>query len=210
MSMKSLLLDYPMIEEIILWNTLFEDRLILREKIEEKYGDRLDTDQIKKICKKRFTGWGRLSKKLLTGIKAKTDLGNKSIMDILREGNSNNGARAHTMVFMEVLRDDKLRFQDLIDEENRKRISSGMGLALEELPGSPALRRSVNQALRIVDEITGITKCAPANIFIEYTRNDNMEKKGTRTKSAMMHSQRQLEHLNGTILIYVGQICSVI
>ncbi|WP_428379562.1 type II CRISPR RNA-guided endonuclease Cas9 [Olsenella sp. Marseille-QA0557] len=176
------LLDYPMIEEIILWNTLFEDRLILREKIEEKYGDRLDTDQIKKICKKRFTGWGRLSKKLLTGIKAKTDLGNKSIMDILREGNSNNGARAHTMVFMEVLRDDKLRFQDLIDEENRKRISSGMGLALEELPGSPALRRSVNQALRIVDEITGITKCAPANIFIEYTRNDNMEKKGTRTK----------------------------
>lgn len=30
--------DYPMIEQIILWNTLFEDRKILKEKLENAYG----------------------------------------------------------------------------------------------------------------------------------------------------------------------------
>lgn len=173
--------DYPMLEEIILWNTLFEDRSILKEKIAEKYGDRFSAEQIKKICKKRFSGWGRLSKKFLTGLKVQTDTGERSIMDVLREGNPNNGGRSHAMVLMQVLRDDKLRFQDVVDEENRKHVGDASELLLEELPGSPALRRSVNQAIRIVEEIVSIAKCAPSNIFIEYTRDDDMTKKGKRT-----------------------------
>lgn len=173
--------DYPMLEEIILWNTLFEDRSILKEKIAEKYGDRFDADQIKKICKKRFSGWGRLSKKFLTDLKVQTDTGKRSIMDILREGNPNNGGRSRAMVLMQILRDDKLRFQDVVDEENRRRLGDASELPLEELPGSPALRRSVKQAIRIVEEIVSIAKCAPSNIFIEYTRDDDMTKKGKRT-----------------------------
>ena len=31
--MKLPKVDYPMIEEIVLWNTLFEDRSILKEKL---------------------------------------------------------------------------------------------------------------------------------------------------------------------------------
>ena len=132
--------DYPMIEEIILWNTLFEDRSILKEKLREKYGDegegRLDAEQIKKICKKRFTGWGRLSEKFLTGLKVDTQIGKKSIMDVLREGDPNADIRrGRTMVLMEVIRDDKLGFQKKIDSFNRAYFAeAGSALGVNDLP----------------------------------------------------------------------------
>lgn len=174
--------DYPMIEEIILWNTLFEDRGILKEKIEAKYGDRLDAAQIKRICKKRFSGWGRLSRKFLTGIKAHADNGDFSIMDVLREGDPNNGGHARAMVLMEVLRDDKLRFQDLVDRANRERFDFGNGFALEDIPGSPSLSRGVNQAVRIVEEIVRIAGHEPDHVYVEVTRADDEDGKGHRTK----------------------------
>lgn len=174
--------DIPMIEELIWWNTLFEDRSILKENIEDKYGDRLTDDQIKAICKKRFTGWGRLSKELLCGIKTQTDNGPYSIMDVLREGNPNNNARSETMVFMEILRDDKFGFDKLIEEENMRRVSEVDNFDVNDLPGSPAVRRTVNQAKRIVDEIVGIAGCEPQNIFIEVARDEDGRNKGRRTK----------------------------
>ncbi len=173
---------YPMIEEIILWNTIFEDRDILRDKLKRNYGDRLNDEQIKKIVKKRFTGWGRLSKKLLCDIKVNTDNGPHSIMDILREGNPNNPRPSQAMVFMEILHDEKLGFEEKIAEINREAALSETKLAIEELPGSPALRRSVNQALGIVEEIARIAGHAPSNIFIEVTREDSKEKRRTQKR----------------------------
>ncbi len=180
--------DYPMIEEIILWNTLFEDRVILKEKLEEKYGSRgngaLDAAQIKKICKKRFAGWGRLSKRFLTGIKARTDCGLRSIMDVLREGDPNSSSRqGRSMVLMEILHDEGLRFQGLVDEFNKSYFGDHKGeLDVNELPGSPAIRRSINQAIRIVDEIAKIAGKAPKSIFVEVTRDEDPRNKGRRTK----------------------------
>ena len=179
--------DVPMVEEIILWSTLFEDRSILKEKLQEKYGDegegRLNAEQIKRICKKRFTGWGRLSKRFLTGLEVDTQLGEKSIMDVLREGDPNADARrGRAMVLMEILHDDDLGFQKKIDAFNRAYFAeAGSALGVNDLPGSPAIRRSLNQAIRIVDEIAHITGHAPANVFIEVTRDDEMGKKGRRT-----------------------------
>lgn len=174
--------DYPMIEEIILWSTIFEDRDILKDKLKRNYGDRLSDAQIKKIVKKRFTGWGRLSKRLLCDIKANTDNGPRSIMDILREGDPNNTHPSRAMVFMEILRDDKLGFDNKISEINKESLLDGEQLAIEDLPGSPALRRSVNQALGIVEEIVKIAGHAPSNIFIEVTRDEDVRKKGKRTQ----------------------------
>lgn len=173
--------DYPMIEEIILWSTLFEDRGIFREKLKRNYGDRLTDEQIKKIVRKRFAGWGKLSKKLLCEVKAETDCGPRSIMDVLREGNPNSDKPSRAMVLMEILRDDNLGFEKLIEARNREHMSD-VGMSLEELPGSPALRRSVNQALSIVNEIVGIAGHPPTNIFIEVTRDEDPRKKGSRTK----------------------------
>lgn len=176
--------DYPMIEEIILWSTVFEDREIFKDKLKRNYGDRLTDEQIKKIVRKRFSGWGRLSRKLLTEIKVDSDNGPVAIMDVLREGNPNHSGRVlgKPMVFMEVLRDDDLGFQELVDEINREYMLGATALALEDLPGSPALRRGVNQALAIVEEIVHIAGHAPENIFIEVTREDDAKKRGQRTK----------------------------
>lgn len=180
--------DYPMIEEIIHWNTLFEDRSILKEKLQEKYGaagqGRLNDAQIKKICKKRFTGWGRLSEKFLTGLKVDTQLGLKSIMDILREGDPNSDKRrGRAMVLMEILHDDDLGFQKEIDAFNRAYFEeAGDALGVNDLPGSPAVRRSLNQAIRIVDEIARIAGKPPKHVFIEVTRDEDAKNKGRRTK----------------------------
>lgn len=181
--------DYPVIEKIILWNTLFEDRSILREKLQEEFGPAgngmLDVEQIKKICKKRMTGWGRLSQKFLCGIKVDTQAARRvSIMDVLREGNPNTTRRqGETMVMMEILRDETLGFQEKIDEHNREYYAENeKGMGVNELPGSPAIRRSLNQAIRIVDEITKIAGHAPANVFVEVTRDEDASKKGKRTK----------------------------
>lgn len=144
----------------------------------------LNADQIKKICKKRLTGWGRLSKKFLTGIKVDTQTGRRmSIMDVLREGNPNSDRRlGETMVMMEILHDNALGFQEKIDEANREFYAvNGELMGVNELPGSPAIRRSLNQAIRIVDEIAKIAGHAPANIFIEVTRDEDERKKGKRT-----------------------------
>lgn len=174
--------DYPMIEEIILWSTIFEDRSIFKDKLKRNYGDRLTDEQIKKIVRKRFSGWGRLSRRLLNEIKTDTDNGPKTILDILQEGNPNNQELSRPMVFMEIITDDTLGFGKLIDDINKEKMVGVAGLAIDELPGSPALRRSVNQALCIVDEIVHIAGHAPKNIFIEVTREDDMKKKGHRTK----------------------------
>lgn len=191
--------DYAMVEEIILWNTLFEDRKILHEKLVEKYGRQargpLSEEQIKKICKKRFTGWGRLSKKFLTGLKVQTETGPKSIMDVLREGDPNSDSRCgRAMVMMEVLRDENLGFQKMVDDFNKNYFEANGKLAeINELPGSPAIRRSLNQTIRIVDEIAKIAGHAPTNIFIEVTREDDERKKGRRTNRRYDELKNALE-----------------
>lgn len=172
----------PMVETIILWNTLFEDRSILKEQLERSFSDRLTAEQIKAICKKRLTGWGNLSEKFLVGMKAKTDDGPRSIMDILREGNPTGGVQGKAMVLMEILHDERLGFEKLIDEANAEKLASAGRLEVEDLPGSPALRRTVNQAVRIVEEIVRIAGKAPAHIFVENTRDEDASKKGKRTR----------------------------
>lgn len=171
----------PMVEEIILWNTLFEDRTILKEKIQAAYKEVLDEEQIKAICKKRFRGWGRLSKQLLCEVTVKTDEGMKSIMDVLREGHPNNGQHSKAMVLMEALHDDNLAFQRAIDERNEKYVELAGGIDIDDLPGSPALRRGVRQALYIVDEIASIHGRPPAQIYIEVAREEG-DKKWTRKR----------------------------
>ena len=168
---------YKDVETIILWNTLFEDRSILKEKLESEFGAAgsglLDAAQIKAICKKRFTGWGRLSERFLCGLKVEVQNGRKvSIMDVLREGNPNSTRRSgETMVMMEALRDEDLGFQRAVDAANKAYYTNhGSALGVNDLPGSSAIRKSLNQAIRIVDEIARIAGHAPDNIFIEVTR----------------------------------------
>ncbi|MEG2459028.1 MAG: type II CRISPR RNA-guided endonuclease Cas9 [Raoultibacter sp.] len=175
--------DVVMAEEIIGWNTLFEDRKILKRKIQQAYGERLSDAQIKKMCNKRYVGWGKLSQKLLTGLTSNTDNGPKSIMDLLVEGDVNGTKRiGRALNLMEILHDDQLEFRQLIAEHNDAYAEGKGGLSVDDLQGSPALRRSITQALRIVKEIVDIAGNPPASIFIEVTREEDEKNKGKRTR----------------------------
>ncbi len=185
--------QFEMAEEVILWKSLYQDKDILKRKIKDAYGEVLDSSQIKKISKKNYSGWGRLSDKLLREIKANTDNGQKSIMDILWEGNQNNLPKfpiGASQIFMEIYHDDYYGFEEIVDKINEEKIED---LSVQSLPGSPALKRTVNQAMRIVDEIVRLAGKAPKNIFIEYTRDDDEKKKGKRTTTRYESVEKALE-----------------
>ena len=184
--------QFEMAENIILWKSLYQDKDILKRKIKNAYADQLDAGQIKKILNKNYSGWGRLSKKLLLELKANTDNGPKSIMDILWEGNQNNGNLpiGASQIFMEIYHDDDYGFEDIVEEINERNIERP---SIQSLPGSPALKRTVNQSLRIVEEIVRLSGKPPKNIFIEYTRDDEDNKKGKRTSTRHKHLENALK-----------------
>lgn len=188
------------IEEIVLWNTVFEDRAILRRKIEERFAGRLTSEQIDKIVHKRYSGWGRLSKKFLVDLKAETCLGPMSIMDVLRDGDPHPGRHLRALNLMEALRDENLNFQGLVDQENRSYFErTGERLGIDDLQGSPALRRTVNQAMRVLDELVSIAGRPPARICIEETRDDDLKKKGKRTASRYKKLKEAVEKFRADV-----------
>lgn len=177
-------LSYGDIEQIILWNTVFEDRSIFKRKLQQEYGNVLDESQIRKMVNKRYTGWGRLSEKLLTKLKVDTPQGPMSIMGILRHGDPMPGHHRGAMILMEILHEDKFGFEALIDQANSSYLAErGEGLTIDDLQGSPALKRTVNQTMRVLDDIVSLTGHAPSRICIEVTRDDDLKKKGKRTST---------------------------
>lgn len=75
---------------------------------------------------------------------------------------------------------DKFSFMERIQEINAK-LTEGQIVnphdIIDDLALSPAVKRAVWQALRIVDEIVYIKKTLPARIFVEVTRSNKAEKK---------------------------------
>lgn len=175
------------IEKIILWNTIFEDRTILNEKLNSRsfqmeftaaFNNPLTADQIQKICKKRFTGWGKLSKKLLTGLSVDIDGERLTILDLLINGDVTDGRKGRALIFQEIVTMNQ--FKEAILKTNEEALSKCI-IDIDDLPCSPADKRTVNQALRVVEEIASIASCAPSRIFIEVTRENDTKNKGKRT-----------------------------
>ena len=186
--------DYEMVENIILWVTLFEDKSILVSRVKSIYGHRLDDKQIIDIEKLRYSGWGRLSKDLLCNLKAETDNGPMSLMDILREGNPNEIPIGSAMTMQEILTDRKFEFPELIEQFNIEH-SKNEAIDLADLPGSPAVKRSISQATKIVEEIIGIAGRPPERICVEVTRSDDLRNRGKRTTRRYQRLKIALEKL---------------
>lgn len=156
--------NIDMIEELILWITLFEDKKILKCKIQKKYPEITD-DKLEKICKLRYTGWSRLSQRLLDEISVTNRYGNKqTIIETMRSTNKN---------FMQIITDDKLGFKQLIQKEAKpENIDKITNETIDDLAGSPAIKRGIKQSVAVVDEIVSIMKCKPKHIYIEFARED--------------------------------------
>lgn len=159
-------------EQIIEWITIFEDKKMLERKIRKSYPN-LSDKQIMKCVSRRYKGWSSLSKKLLTGIK--TDDG-KSIIDLL-EGLTDDGSK-QGQNFMQILNDPNYHFQEKIAEENQ--IKNGTGKisyeVVDELATSPANKRGIYQALKVVEEVVDYMGHEPKNICVEMSRGDDKKK----------------------------------
>ena len=151
-------------EKIIEWITIFDDKDILKRKVENEYPE-LNSNQVKNILNKKYSGWGRLSRKLLLDLRVldkETDIP-KSIMDLMYETDEN---------FMQIINNDKYNFQKLIAKENKiENTSNDLSYdVVENLATSPATKRGIYQALKVVKEITTYMGYEPKNIMVEMAR----------------------------------------
>lgn len=163
-------------ERLIKWMTIFEDKDILERKVRREY-PLLSNRKVQNILKKKYTGWGSLSEKLLTekyyidkesGVK-------KSIMDLMEETDKN---------FMQILNDEEYKFQDMIAHFNKITGVEKINYSLvENLATSPATKRGIYQSLKVIDEIVQYMGYQPDSIIIEMARsNDKKERKDDRKK----------------------------
>lgn len=178
-------------EQLILWGTIFEDKEIFKQEIEKHFGN-MFSKEIDTIVRHKFSGWGKCSKRLLSGLTVETARGHESIIDVLRNGHLDN---SRTLVFMQIITDKKLRFNEKIEECNNTYLANTNESILDTAIMSPAIKRGVTQALHIVNEIRRITKHDPTNIYIETTRDEKDGKHNTRTSSRHSSLKKNLETL---------------
>lgn len=166
--------DESMAENIIADITIFgESKKMLRETLCNKFGSHLDDEVIKKLAKLRYRDWGRLSKKLLNCIEGCDKTGDCEPATIIKF------MRHFSYNLMELL-GDKFSFMECIQEINNKLTEDQVVNPhdiIDELALSPAVKRAVWQALRIVDEVIHIKKALPSRIFVEVARTNKAEKK---------------------------------
>lgn len=181
-------------ENIIEWITIFDDKDILENKVKSNYPN-LNQQQIKMILTKKYKGWGSLSAKLLnTKYYIEKDSGlKKSIIELMYETEDN---------FMQIINKDEYGFQNMINELNNKEhnIEKLNYSVVEPLATSPANKRGIYQALKVVDELVKYIGYDPENIMIEMARSDDKkERKDNRKKyieNLYKKSKSQIENYN--------------
>ncbi len=157
--------DTKVLENIVLWSTLFADeKAMLVQKIKNEYTDLFTASEIEKMKNLVFTGWGRISQKMLEGLLDYTNSNEpRSIIQTLFETNSN---------LMQLL-SSQFSYHEQIREINNIEISNSQKIEYEDLSKlnlPPNIRRSVWQTIKITNEIQKVTKQDPKRIFIEMAR----------------------------------------
>ncbi|MGY0255506.1 type II CRISPR RNA-guided endonuclease Cas9 [Limosilactobacillus fermentum] len=170
------------LENIIEWRSVFEDGEIFADKLTEV--EWLTDEQRSALVKKRYKGWGRLSKKLLTGI---VDENGQRIIDLMWNTDQN---------FMQIV--NQPVFKEQIDQLNQKAITNdGMTLrervesVLDDAYTSPQNKKAIWQVVRVVEDIVKAVGNAPKSISIEFARNEG--NKGEITRSRRTQLQKLFE-----------------
>ena len=171
-------------ENLIYWITIFEEKKILKRKIKKEYPD-LSDEQINKLCKLRYTGWSRLSEKLLVGLKSND---NQTIMEKLETTPLN---------FMQIINEKEFGFDKQLEELMPKINKDIKYSDVAEIPTSPANKRAIWQSICVVKEITKIMGHDPENIFIEFARNEEKKvMKDNRVKQLLKKYEEIEKQLN--------------
>ena len=168
--------DYEQTERIIRSMVVFSsDKKMLRKWL-DKNTHGLSEEDKKKVVRLNYKEWGNLSKEFLTEIYSPDE--NGEVMNIIEKLRSSN------LNLMKLLSKD-FEYRDQVNKylTDHGYVSDSIHTYLDELYIAPAVKRSIWQTLRIVDEIIDIQKSAPEKIFIEMARPDAKTVKKERTES---------------------------
>ena len=151
------------VEKIIELQTVFEDKKTLKHQL-QLLGELTETN-CELLSNTHYTGWGKLSRKLLASKVAVCKIGNDfapakhSIIEIMRETDRN---------FMEIITDKNLGVGEWINQQN---VGAEDGNSyqdiIDDLRVSPKVKRGINQAIRVIDDISKAVGKEPSRIFLE-------------------------------------------
>lgn len=184
-----------MIEQIILWITIYGDEgKMLKRIIRQNYTqEEICDEQLKKIIRLRYQGWGRLSREFLCELEgADAETGETyTIIDALRKTNDN----------LTQLLSQKYTFQNAIAEENYQNKKEVDALTYENLmegiAASPAVKRAAWQSVLIAKEIKKIMGREPEKIFIEMARGEGEKKRTVSRKNQLLELYQQIQKEEG-------------
>lgn len=177
------------IDDIIRDITLFSDKKILKNRFKREYGIE-DERILQKLSTLTYQGYGRLSKKLLTGITAPiADLNTgevieKNILQIMMDTNQN---------LMEILNNSEYPFRQMIEEEQQQeRKDETIEEYVNRLYVSPGMKRPLIQAYRIIEELKTIIRHPIDSYYIECTRsNENKKERKDSRKAKLLQLYRK-------------------
>lgn len=157
------------LENIVHTLTIFEDREMIKQRLAQ-YASIFDEKVIKALTRRHYTGWGKLSAKLINGIHDKQT--GKTILDyLIDDGYSNRN-------FMQLIHDDGLSFKEIIQKAQVIGKTNDVKQVVQELPGSPAIKKGILQSIKIVDELVKVMGHAPESIVIEMARENQTTARG--------------------------------
>ena len=172
------------LENIVHTLTIFEDREMIKQRLAQ-YDSLFDEKVIKALTRRHYTGWGKLSAKLINGIRDKKTA--KTILDyLIDDGYSNRN-------FMQLINDDGLSFKEIIQKAQVVRKTDNVKQVVQELPGSPAIKKGILQSIKIVDELVKVMGHTPESIVIEMARENQTTAKGN------SKSQQRFKRLSNAI-----------
>ena len=157
------------LENIVHTLTIFEDREMIKQRLAQ-YDSLFDEKVIKALTRRHYTGWGKLSAKLINGIRDKKS--GKTILDyLIDDGEINRN-------FMQLIHDDGLSFKEIIQKAQVFGKTNDVKQVVQELPGSPAIKKGILQSIKIVDELVKVMGHAPESIVIEMARENQTTARG--------------------------------
>lgn len=158
---------FELAEKVIELITIVEDKDLLKERL-KKLG--LSDNQVNFLSRKNYSGWAPLSRKLLDGI----------TIDCVNE----NTGEAYPVTIIDVMRDTSLNFMEIYETKNSQFSGFKEKVAelndeknicrddlIDESYASPAMKRSVRQTFKVIDELKNTLKINHfERIFVEATR----------------------------------------
>ena len=183
------------LENIVHTLTIFEDREMIKQRLAQ-YDSLFDEKVIKALTRRHYTGWGKLSAKLINGIYDKKT--GKTILDyLIDDGEINRN-------FMQLIHDDGLSFKEIIQKAQVVGKTNDAKQVVQDLPGSPAIKKGILQSIKIVEELVKVMGHEPESIVIEMARENQTTARGKK------NSQQRHKRIEDSLKILASGLNSKI